>query len=83
MAATQKPIFGAIFGQSTEAAAWKSIPCWYLLTTEDHAINPDLERLYAKRIGATTVEIASSHAVFVSHPHAVVKLIEEAAKAVS
>jgi pimeloyl-ACP methyl ester carboxylesterase len=83
MAATQKPIFGGIFGQSTAAAAWKSIPCWYLLTTEDHAINPDLERLYAKRIGATTVEIASSHAVFVSHPQAVVKLIEQAAKAVS
>src|SRR5215475_13138032 len=83
MAATQKPIFGGIFGQSTEAAAWKSIPSWYLLTTEDHAINPDLERFYAKRIGATTVEIASSHAVFVSHPQAVVKLIEQAAKAVS
>jgi pimeloyl-ACP methyl ester carboxylesterase len=82
MAATQKPIFGAIFGQSTEAAAWKSIPSWYLLTTQDNAINPDLERLYAKRIGATTVEVESSHAVFVSHPHAVVKLIEQAAKAV-
>ena len=80
MAATQKPIFGGIFGQSTEAAAWKSIPSWYLLTTEDNAINPDLERFYAKRIGATTVEIASSHAVFVSHPQAVVKLIEQAAK---
>jgi pimeloyl-ACP methyl ester carboxylesterase len=82
MAATQKPIFGGIFGQSTEAAAWKHIPSWYLLTTRDHAINPDLERLYAKRIGATTVEIASSHAVFVSHPQAVVKLIEQAANAV-
>jgi len=82
MAATQKPIFGGIFGQSTEAAAWKTIPSWYLLTTQDNAINPDLERLYAKRIGATTVEIGSSHAVFVSHPHAVVELIEQAAKAV-
>ena len=82
MAATQKPIFGGIFGQSTAAAAWKSIPSRYLLTTQDHAINPDLERFYAKRIGATTVEIASSHAVFVSHPRAVVKLIEQAAKAV-
>lgn len=82
MAATQKPIFGDIFGQAPEAAAWKSIPSWYLLTTEDNAINPDLERFYAQRIGATTVEIASSHAVFVSHPQAVVKLIEQAAKAV-
>jgi pimeloyl-ACP methyl ester carboxylesterase len=82
MAATQKPIFGGIFQQAPEAAAWKNIPCWYLLTTQDHAINPDLERFYAKRIGATTVEIASSHAVFVSHPQAVVKLIEQVAKAV-
>jgi pimeloyl-ACP methyl ester carboxylesterase len=82
MAATQKPIFGQVFGQASDAAAWKSIPSWYLLTTEDQVINPDLERLYAKRMGATTVEIASSHAVFVSHPHAVVKLIEQAAKAV-
>ncbi len=82
MAATQKPIFGGIFGQATDAAAWKSIPSWYLVTTEDNAINPDLERFYAKRMGAMTVEIASSHAVFVSHPQAVVKLIEQAANAV-
>jgi len=82
MAATQKPIFGGIFGQATAAAAWQSIPAWYLLTTKDHAINPDLERFYAKRAGATTVEIAANHAVFVSHPQAVVKLIEQAAMAV-
>ena len=83
MAATQKPIFGAIFQQAPEAAAWKSIPCFYLLTTKDHAINPDLERFYARRMGATTVEIGSSHAVFVSHPHAVVNLIERAVNALS
>jgi pimeloyl-ACP methyl ester carboxylesterase len=83
MAATQKPIFGQIFGQATDAVAWKDIRSWYLVTTEDQAINPDLERFYAKRMGATIIEVESSHAVFVSHPEKVVRLIEKAAKAVT
>lgn len=82
MAATQKPIFGHIFGEASDVAGWKTIPSWYLLTTEDNAVNPDLQRFYAKRMNATTVEIASSHAVFVSRPQAVVKLIEQVANAV-
>ena len=52
MAATQKPIFGAIFETPITVAAWKTIPSWYLVASEDHAINPDLERFMAKRIGA-------------------------------
>jgi pimeloyl-ACP methyl ester carboxylesterase len=83
MAATQKPINGQIFGQSPAAAAWKSIPSWYLVATEDNAINPDLERFYAKRMGATTSEITSSHVPFISHPKQVVGLIEKAARAVT
>jgi pimeloyl-ACP methyl ester carboxylesterase len=83
MAATQKPLFGGIFQQSTEVAAWKSIPSWFLVSTEDHAINPDLERFYAKRMGATTSEIESSHVAFISHPQKVVRLIEKAANAVT
>jgi pimeloyl-ACP methyl ester carboxylesterase len=82
MAATQKPIFGQIFGQAPAVAAWRSIPAWYLVATEDNAINPDLERFFAKRMGATTVEVASSHVAMVSHPDAVVKLIKSAARAV-
>ena len=49
--------------------------------SQDHAINPDLERFYAKRMGAKTVEVSSSHAVFVSHPNDVARLIEQAASA--
>jgi pimeloyl-ACP methyl ester carboxylesterase len=83
MAATQKPLFGQIFGQSPEVAAWKSIPSWFLVSTEDNAINPDLERFFARRMGATTSEIESSHVAFISHPQAVVRLIEKAARAVT
>ncbi len=79
MAVAQKPIAGAIFGQSVPQAAWKSIPSWYVVTTQDHAINPDLERLYAKRMNARVTEVASSHLVFLSHPEAVVRVIAEAA----
>lgn len=79
MAATQKPIIGNVFGSSVSKAAWKSIPSWYLVAKNDRAINPDLERFYAKRIGAKTVELNSSHVAFVSHPIEVSRLIEEAA----
>jgi pimeloyl-ACP methyl ester carboxylesterase len=80
-AATQKPIFGKAFGDSVAQAAWKSVPAWYLVTLDDQAINPELQRLYAKRIGATTTEIKSSHAPFLSHPRDVARIIEAAATA--
>jgi pimeloyl-ACP methyl ester carboxylesterase len=80
MAATQKPINSRSFGETVPAAAWKTIPSWYIVSTEDHAINPDLERYYAKRIGATTIEIKGSHVPFLSHPKEVARVIEAAAK---
>jgi pimeloyl-ACP methyl ester carboxylesterase len=81
LAASQKPVNSSVFGASVPQAAWKSIPSWYIVATEDHAINPDLERFYAKRIKAKTVEIKSSHVPFVSNPAAVARVIEEAANA--
>ncbi len=80
MAATQKPINGKAFGEKVPVAAWKTIPSWYVVSTEDHSINPDLERYYAKRIGATTTEIKASHVAFLSHPKDVARVIETAAK---
>jgi pimeloyl-ACP methyl ester carboxylesterase len=80
-AATQKPIVGKAFGDSVVEAAWKSVPAWYLVTLDDQAIHPDLQRFYARRIGATTTEIKSSHAAFLSHPKEVAKVIEAAATA--
>lgn len=81
MAAAQKPISGSVFGASVPQAAWKTIPSWYLVSQDDRALNPELERFYAKRIGATTIEVKSSHVAFVSHPDVVVRLIEQAASA--
>jgi pimeloyl-ACP methyl ester carboxylesterase len=80
MAATQKPINGKAFGETMPAAAWKTIPSWYIVSTEDHAINPDLERYYAKRIGAITTELKASHVPFLSLPNEVARVIEAAAK---
>jgi pimeloyl-ACP methyl ester carboxylesterase len=80
MAATQKPINGKSFGETQPAAAWKTIPSWYIVSTEDRAINPDLQRYYAKRINATTTEIKASHVPFLSHPKEVARVIEAAAK---
>jgi len=59
--------------------AWKSRPSWYLVATSDQAIPPDAERMFASRMGATTIEVASGHLAMVSNPHAVTKLIKEAA----
>ena len=78
-AAVQKPIIGSVFGASVTEAAWKTIPSWYLVSQEDKAINPDLERFYAKRMKATTSEVKASHVAFISHPAVVVRLIEQAA----
>lgn len=81
MAAAQKPAFGGIFEESPTVAAWETIPSWYMVAKEDKALSPDMERFYANRMGATIVEIKSSHVPFISEPSEVVKLIEKAAKA--
>ena len=61
--------------------AWKSLPSWYLVAADDEAIPPDAERQFAAGMGATTVEVASSHVAMVSHPAEVAKLIKAAAEA--
>jgi pimeloyl-ACP methyl ester carboxylesterase len=78
--AVQQPLFGAALAEKMGAPAWKSLPSWYLVATKDEAIPPDAERLFAKRMGATTVEVAASHVAMVSHPDDVTKLIETAAQ---
>jgi pimeloyl-ACP methyl ester carboxylesterase len=81
MAATQKPINGGAFAGTVAQPAWRTIPSWYLIALEDQAINPELERFYARRMGATTREIHASHVPFISHPSDVSHLIEQAATA--
>ena len=81
LAAAQKPINSVTFGQVYEEPAWKDIPSWYLVASEDQAINPALQRMFAERMGATTREVKSSHVPFVSQPATVAKIIGEAAEA--
>jgi SulP family sulfate permease len=77
----QRPMAAAIPEQSVEWAAWKTIPSWYLVTLDDQAIKPELQRFMAQRIGATTSEIRASHVPFLSCPREVARFIEEAAAA--
>jgi hypothetical protein len=56
-----------------------ALPSWYLVATQDQAIPPDAERLFATHMGATTIEVPSSHLAMVSHPDEVTQLIETAA----
>jgi pimeloyl-ACP methyl ester carboxylesterase len=61
--------------------AWKSLPSWYMVTQDDQALPPDGQRMFANRMGATTVEVPSGHLAMVSHPADVAKLTETAAEA--
>jgi pimeloyl-ACP methyl ester carboxylesterase len=69
---------GALSGAVSEPA-WKNKPCWYMVTTEDKMIPPPAQRMMAKRAGATVVEVAGSHSVYVSKPGEVAALIRTAA----
>jgi pimeloyl-ACP methyl ester carboxylesterase len=80
MAIAQVPISTSIFGTPIANAAWHNKPSWYAVATQDREINPDLERFMAKRAGSTTIEVKGSHAIYMSQPAAVAKLIEQAAK---
>jgi pimeloyl-ACP methyl ester carboxylesterase len=81
MYAVQQALSMSTFEDVMGVPAWKSHPTWYLVATEDQAIPPDAERMFAQRMGASTVEVGSSHVAMVSHPGEVVRLIEAAADA--
>ncbi len=72
-----------LFNQKHEGIAWRTKPSWYIVATEDRTIQPDLERLVAKRMGATTVEVKASHVPMLSQPHAVLDVIRQACAAVA
>jgi pimeloyl-ACP methyl ester carboxylesterase len=82
MAATQRPYAAAAFAAAPSGPpAWKTLPCWYLLGTQDKAIPPALQRFMAERANATIVEVAASHVSFVSQPEAATQLILAAVEA--
>jgi pimeloyl-ACP methyl ester carboxylesterase len=81
MEATQRPIDAAALDEKTTAAAWKNIPSWDIITKQDVNIPPAAQEWMAKRAHAHITEVKSSHAVPVSHPETVTKVIEQAARA--
>jgi pimeloyl-ACP methyl ester carboxylesterase len=82
MYAAQQALAGSAFTDVIGVPAWKSLPTWYLVATNDEAIPPEAETQFAKRMGANVIEIPSSHVPMVSHPDAVAQLIETAAETV-
>ena len=80
MAAVQKPFNQSIIAEKSGPPAWKQLPTWYQISENDHAIPPDVERMFAKQINATTISLPSSHASPVSHPNEVAQLILNATK---
>jgi pimeloyl-ACP methyl ester carboxylesterase len=77
--AVQWPFHKTLLTGKTTRAAWRSKPSWYAVSTEDRTINPDLERFMAKRMGAKTIEVKSSHVSLISHPDTIANLILQAA----
>ena len=82
MAESQVLISADSFTHKVATPAWKTKPTWYMVATEDRSINPDQERMMAKRMNAKTIEVNSSHVAYMSHPKETAKLIEEAATSV-
>jgi len=80
MAATQGPIFGKAFEQPVTTAAWKNKPSWYLVAGADHMIQPDLQRDFAKKIGAHVSQVQTSHVPQQAAPAKVAAIILEAVK---
>jgi pimeloyl-ACP methyl ester carboxylesterase len=78
--ALQQPFHKALLVGKTRHAAWRSKPGFYAVSTEDRTINPDLQRFMAKRMGATTIEVKSSHLSLISHPREITDLILRAAE---
>jgi pimeloyl-ACP methyl ester carboxylesterase len=79
MAISQVPISTDSFTHKVTNPAWKTKPTWYMVAAQDRSINPEQERMMAKRARAKTVEVNSSHVAYMSYPKETVKLIEEAA----
>jgi pimeloyl-ACP methyl ester carboxylesterase len=80
--AVQQPLATSAFADVMGVPAWKTLPSWYLVATDDEALPPAVERQFAARMGATVIEIPSSHVPMISHPGDVARLIAAAAEAV-
>jgi pimeloyl-ACP methyl ester carboxylesterase len=79
--AAQQPLAASAFGDVMNEPAWKSLPSWYLVAQNDQALPTDAQRLFAQRMGATTIEVSAGHLAMITHPAEVANLAETAATA--
>jgi pimeloyl-ACP methyl ester carboxylesterase len=77
--AEQQPTAASLFGEKTTQAAWHSKPSWYAVSKQDQTISPDLERVLASRMKATTIEVEAGHLSLVSRPKEIADMILAAA----
>jgi pimeloyl-ACP methyl ester carboxylesterase len=80
--ATQVVPDAGLFSRDAEGTAWKSKPSWYIVANNDRTVHPDLERFVAKRMGAHTYDVDSSHVPMLSHPDFVLDVIRTAANSI-
>ncbi len=71
-----------LFNQKLDGTAWWTKPSWYIVANNDRTVQPDLERFVAKRMGAHTYGLDSSHVAMLSHPDFVLDVIQAAAKSI-
>lgn len=69
-----------LFSRNAPGVAWKTKPSWFVVAKNDRTVQPDLERFFAKRMGAKVTEVESSHVAMLAQPDAVIKVIREAAE---
>lgn len=82
LAAVQQPIAAAAFLEKVKEAAWRKKPSWYLITENDHALNPSVQVSFAREAGASIARIHSDHLSMISHPDEVAALIVKAAQSI-
>ncbi|WP_328596288.1 alpha/beta fold hydrolase [Streptomyces apricus] len=82
LAVAQRPANTKAVSDASVEEAFRTIPSWSLITRQDHAIAPDVQRFMSKRAGAHIEEVNASHAVMISRPGAVTHTIEDAARSI-
>jgi pimeloyl-ACP methyl ester carboxylesterase len=83
LAVVQKPAHQSLLTEKSGPPAWKQLPTWFAVSENDRIIPPDTERMFAKRMNATTISLNSSHASLVTHPDEIAELIPNATKGVT
>ena len=78
LAVTQRPLVGSALATPSGPAAWKTLPSWFAVASADRAIHPGLQRFYARRMRARTIEVDGSHAIVVSQAATIAALIRSA-----